>query len=213
MAFRRTNAVLRLTACRNADKSRLLALRLSERPAGVELFRARTPRAAKGLLDFLRGLGRECRIYDGGGSPPDRLRTESWFASAESPALIAVEPVPFPRIRDDVRSVFVMNLPPSLADAAADLDTAGRDGLDCAVEFFASGLDRKNRLESMACRIPPEERDAWRRRLDDCVEWLENDGCARVFLARRLSGKEIGVCGNCGWCLGRKSARLPEEDG
>lgn len=209
--YARTNATIRLTPCRTADKGRLLLSRLPEKPEGAELFRVRDEAAAKGTLDLLRRLGREARILGSLQSPPEQLQTESWFRTAERPALVTVGSHTFPGERPDVRAVYVMNLPPSLADASADLAAAGGDGLAADAEWFASGKDRKYRLEEIRREFPESALPDRIDRLNRAIAWLEHDGCARVFLARELRGETAGVCGNCGWCLGRPVAFLPPE--
>ena len=180
-------------------------------PEGAELFRVRTAQAGKGTLDLLKGLGRECRLLASNQSPPEQARTEAWFASAERPSLVVVGALPLPE-RRDVRSLYVMNLPPTLRMAEEDIAAAGRDGLDASVEFFASATDREARLREIEKEYPAEARARQRERVNLCISWIENDGCARVFLARHLRGETVGVCGNCGWCVGRKSVFIPEED-
>lgn len=207
----RTNAFIKLTPCRHGDKGFLLHSRLSEPPQGAELFLVHTPRAAKGTFDLLKSLRRNCRILSADQTPPEQLRTESWFATADFPALILTESAPLPTHRGDVRAVYVMNLPPSLAVAEADIHAAGGDGLLASAEFFASRRDIGLRLEEPPDGPLTEECKKLREDIEQTVAWMENDGCARVFLARHLHGKEIGVCGNCGWYLNRKSAPLPGE--
>jgi Superfamily II DNA helicase len=206
---RRTNATIRLTPCRNDDKGRLLLSRLPEKPEGTEVYRVRDDVAAKGSMDMLKRIGRDVRILAPLQSPPEQLQTESWFQGAPRPALILVGNTPPPTCRDDIRSFYIMNLPPTLSDAEADLEAVGRDGLAAEIEFFASGKDREHRLEAIRRDHPENTRRENIARLNDVVTWMEHDGCARVALARLLHGIDVGVCGNCGWCLGRPAAFLP----
>lgn len=133
-------------------------------------------------------------------TPGEQARCASWFAGADRPALVAVGAVPLPA-RPDIRQCYVMNLPASLALAEADLDAAGKDCLDATAEFFASRRD-------IDAASDGAERDALAR----AVAWVENDGCARQFLALALHGRTTGPCGNCGWCLGKRGGLLPPDE-
>lgn len=205
MPPRRTNTFIRLTPCRNADKTRLLASRLEGVKGGGELYRVRDAVAARALLRFLKRTGRDARMAASEQTEDDLLRTAAWFRAADNPALIVAEPLPPPLDRPDVRRLFIMNLPPSLAAAASDLDAAGGDGLEAEAEIFASESDRRRRLEAL------DGDPAALERLNAAVFWLEHDGCARSFLNQNLYGETTGPCGNCGWCLGRRGAFLPPE--
>ena len=211
-APRRTNVTIRLTPCRNADKGRLLRARLeAARPDGAELFRVKDATAARGLGTLLRRLERDARFLLPEQDEPERLRTAAWFATADRPTLIVAGAFSLPENRSDVRSLHVMNLPVSLVAAAADLAAVGRDGLDASAEFFASESDRRRLAAGIEAAYAGDACRGRLERLNQAVAWLEHDGCARVFLARGLRGETAGVCGNCGWCLGRKGTFLPPE--
>ena len=201
----RTNTLIRLTPCRNMAKGRALLAHLEGTGiSGSELYRVRDAESADRMVELLKRTGRKARTFLPIHSKSEKIRIRIWYANETAPALIASGPLPFPDDRDDVRRLFVMNLPPSLENAAADLAVTGRDGLSSEAEFFASAEDRVIRL----AEIPASARKRLTR-LEQAVNWLENDGCARVFLARTLHGKDIGVCGNCSWCLGRPATFLP----
>ncbi len=208
----RTNATIRLSPCRNRDKADILATRLPEKPKGAELYRVRTAAAGAGLLRFLKNRGRDARLLLSNQSEPEQARTEAWYAAADQPALVVAEPLPFPSARNDVRRAFCMNLPPDLRSMHADIARVGTDGLDSALEVFASRLDYDHRLAVLQRRFTDGTLAKKIAALGDCVAFVENDGCARVFLAKRLFNRAVGVCGNCGWCLGKRSGFLPAEN-
>lgn len=173
-------------------------------PAGAELYRVRDAKAAQRMADLLKSVGREARIVE-----PGNKRVAAWYAAGGT-ALVAAGDAVFPDSRKDVRRLSVMNLPPSLEAAVADLRMAGADGLLAEADFFASSEDREYRLlEIEKKNMPVKARAAAMRRLALAVGWLEHDGCARDFLSRQLTGEARGPCGNCGWCLGRRGAFLP----
>ncbi len=207
----RTNTIIRLTPCRNGDKTDLLASRLGDAADGAELFRVRTADAGAGLLKLLRRHGRNARLLLPNQSNPEIAQTEAWFASADCPSLIVAEPMPLPRLRQDVRSLFLMNLPPNLRAAYDDIAAAGNDGLDSAAEVFASRQDHARRFDLFEQHFTSAQLLEKVHELNECVSWIEHDGCARVFLARRLFGKKANICGNCGWCLGRRLGFLPQD--
>ncbi len=209
----RTNVLIRLTPCRNAGKGRLLSARLAAAPTeGALLFRVWDAPAALGLQQLLeRRFSRETRLLLPGQDEPERLRTRAWFRGALRPALVLAGDLPAPDERPDVRGFYIMNLPPSLASAAADLGAAGRDGLEATAEFFASASDRERRLAGIPADLPESERRERVEQINLAVAWLEHDGCARAFLADRPGGAAAGVCGHCGWCYGKRGEFLPAE--
>lgn len=207
----RTNTLIRLAPCRNADKAELLLSRLPERAAGAELFRVRNTEAAMGLFKLLRQTGRRPRLLLPGQIESEQLQAEAWFNSADNPSLIVAETLALPAGRRDVRSLYAMNLPASLLAALADMAVVGRDGLDASAEFFASSLDRDHRMAEIDSLSVPENGKKRLDELNQTVTWLEHDGCARQFLWQHVFNKEVGVCGHCAWCLGKKAAFLPGE--
>ncbi len=219
MSFsRQTNSVIRLTPCRSRDKGRLLWARIDARERiGALVARVRDQHAAKNMFDLLVKTGREVRILSRLQSEPEQAQCESWFQTADRPALVAVGDTPVPE-RRDVRQMYVMNIPPALPAALADIEATGKDGLLADIEFFASERDRNLRLSEIdalakagpGCgQLHPEK---LRKELADSIEWIENSGCARQFLHRRLYDLDTGVCGNCGWCLGKRGGLLPRDE-
>lgn len=203
---RRTNVVIRLTPCRSRDKGRLLWNRLDAGGRdGALVARVRDHDAAKNLLDLMNRTSRDTRILAANQSESEQARCVSWFRSADRPALIIAGGCPIPD-RDDIRQCYIMNLPPSLAMAEADIAAGGRDALDADAEFFASRRDLEWRLAEAA-----NAGDAVPEEITRVVAWMENDGCARQFLAAR-HGVTTGKCGNCGWCLGKRAGLLPPDE-
>ncbi len=203
--FSQTNSVIRLTPCRSRDKGRLLWARIDARErTGALVARVRDQRAAKNMYDLLLKTGRQVRILSSMQSEPEQARCETWFQTADRPALVVVGNTPIPE-RADIRQVYIMNIPPSLAAAFADIEATGRDGLLADCEFFASERDRDIRLNEI------NGKENLRNQLAESIEWIENDGCARQYLHSHLHGQDTGVCGNCGWCLGKRSGLLPRD--
>lgn len=210
---RRTNVTVRLTPCRSRDKGRLLWDRLDAGGRdGALVTRVRDPEAARRMLDLLRKAGRQARMLAPNQTEAEQARCAAWFESAERPALAVAGGLAIPE-RPDIRQIYIMNLPPSLRAALNDLEAAGRDRLDAGAEFFASERDREFRLAETERRSPEDEyRVAARHDLARAAAWIENDGCARQFLARELFGEAAGRCGNCGWCLGKRGGLMPADD-
>lgn len=218
MSFsKQTNSTIRLTPCRSRDKGRLLWARIDARErTGALAARVRDQRAAKNMFDLLAKTGREVRILSRNQSEPEKARCETWYQTADRPALVVVGDTPVPE-RPDIRQMYVMNIPPVLSAALADIEATGRDGLLADIEFFASERDRDLRLAEIDALTKNESNTSQshlenlRKELTDSIEWIENDGCARQFLHRHVFSLDSGVCGNCGWCLGKRAGLLPRD--
>lgn len=214
---KQTNSAIRLIPCRSRDKGRLLWVRIDARErAGALVARVRDQRAAKNMFDLLAKTGREVRILSRSQSEPEQARCETWYQTADRPALVVIGDTPVPD-RQDLRQMYIMNIPPALSAALADIEVTGKDGLLADIEFFASERDRNLRLAEIDALAKAEpdggqsDQENLRKELADSIEWIENDGCARQFLHKHLFGLDTGVCGNCGWCLGKRGGLLPRD--
>ena len=210
----RPNILLRLTPCRDRDKLELLLARLPGLDGGGMLIRIRTMEGAEALARKIAAAGFACRHVGPGQTQAERLRAEAWFKSEAEAILVVAEPVRLPK-RPDARRLFAMNLPPSLPEAIRDIGAIGRDGLMASADFFASETDRKSRLAVLAEAdeaLPSAKRrraELAREDIVQAVAWIEHQGCAWEALCRELGSPIPGPCGNCGWCLGRRTGLLP----
>ena len=179
---------------------------------GALVARVRDACAARNMLGFLLKAGRRAKMLAPDQTWAEQARCSAWFADAECPALAVAGGLAIPA-RPDIRQLYVMNLPPSLREARDDIEAAGRDLLAADAEFFSSGRDHEFRI-ALAKRDFSGKPDAGAAALRDLARaaaWIENDGCARQFLARELSGRTAGRCGNCGWCLGKRGGLMPPD--
>jgi len=140
MSYYRPHLTLRISPCRVADRTELLLQRLADREAAPLLFRVMDGPASVALAGELRRRRVPVRVASAETPEEERRKTTAWFHSGERPALVVAEPLPLPK-RKDVRMLWWVGMPPSLAAAAEDMAAVGADGLPCEAEVLAAASD------------------------------------------------------------------------
>ena len=226
---------LRINNSLTVHKGRALAERLSGSPPGARLFRVRSDLTATVLQAWLAEKKITAPVLSPGLLVEQRKKTISSFKKNKNSSLIVAEPLPLP-VKPAVRSLWLMNLPPSLPALLADLQAVGRDGLLCQADVFASQGDFQARLAELEQRyecyqeaskiageseksvqetqLNRENLELFRKAaeaLQAAVAWAEHAGCAWAVL-RQVQGEDNpSACGNCDWCLGARRGLLPVE--
>ena len=139
--FYRPNLELRITACREAERTGLLADRLRRRPRGATVVYVTLQRTAETVAAALAGAGMPARAYHAGLRDEERAATQDWFMASADAVVVATIAFGMGIDKADIRYVYHFNLPKSLENYSQEIGRAGRDGQPAVCEMLACGAD------------------------------------------------------------------------
>ncbi len=139
--FYRPNLTLRITPCRNGEKTELLLDRLKDRPAGPAIVYVTLQRTAEMVAAVLSKKGLPARHYHAGLDGEERAQVQDWFMKSSDAIVVATIAFGMGIDKSNLRYVYHYNLPKSLENYSQEIGRAGRDGQSSICEMLASVED------------------------------------------------------------------------
>ena len=139
--FYRPNLELRITPCRDDERTHTLLDRLRRRPRGPTIVYVTLQRTAETVAAFLAGHGLPARAYHAGLLNEERTAVQDWFMASTDAIVVATIAFGMGIDKADIRYVYHFNLPKSLENYSQEVGRAGRDGAEAVCEVLACGAD------------------------------------------------------------------------
>ncbi len=139
--FYRPNLELRITACREAERTGLLLDRLHRRPHGATVVYVTLQRTAETVAAALAAGGLPAKAYHAGLANEERAAVQDWFMASADAVVVATIAFGMGIDKADIRYVYHFNLPKSLENYSQEIGRAGRDGEPATCEMLACGAD------------------------------------------------------------------------
>ncbi|MCC5808580.1 MAG: RecQ family ATP-dependent DNA helicase [Opitutales bacterium] len=140
--FHRPNLELRVTACSDRGRSKLLIERMRARPPGPTIVYVSLQRHAEEVAAALAAAGFSAKPYHAGMAAADREATQEAFMSGEVPVICATIAFGMGIDKADIRYIYHYHLPKGYESYMQETGRAGRDGQPSVCELFACADDR-----------------------------------------------------------------------
>ncbi|MBT5807732.1 RecQ family ATP-dependent DNA helicase, partial [Candidatus Uhrbacteria bacterium] len=148
--------------------------------------------------------------YHAGLNKQLRMETQEKFIRDETPIIVATIAFGMGIDKPDVRMVVHMDLPKTIEGYYQETGRAGRDGLASECILFYSYADRRKQEYFINMIDDGEEKKLATRKLDDMVEYCQNEVCRRFFLLMYFG--EFDAATSCKACDNCTSPSVEESD-
>ena len=153
------------------------------------------------IADDLSRAGLPALPYHAGLQKKVRMETQEKFIRDEVPIIVATIAFGMGIDKPDVRLVAHMDLPKTIEGYYQETGRAGRDGLSSECVLFYSYADRRKQEYFINQIEDEDEKKLAIHKLDEVVEYSQNDECRRVFLLKYFGEKwsetSCEACDNC----------------
>lgn len=139
--FYRPNLELRVTACSEGERPRLLLDRLRSRQRGPTIVYVTLQRTAETVAAALADAGFPARAYHAGLLNEERDAVQDRFMASADAVVVATIAFGMGIDKANIRYVYHYNLPKSLENYSQEIGRAGRDGASAVCEVLACGVD------------------------------------------------------------------------
>jgi ATP-dependent DNA helicase RecQ len=135
--FYRPNLELRVTACRDEERAKLLVDRLKSRPPGPTIVYVTLQKTASQIASYLAKCGFAARAYHAGMDADERTEIQDAFMASDEMIVVATIAFGMGIDKSNIRAVYHFNLPKGLESYMQEIGRAGRDGEPALCEMLA----------------------------------------------------------------------------
>ncbi len=139
--FYRPNLELRITACADDDRARVLVAQLKSRPPGPTIVYVTLQKTAGGIANYLTKCGFNARAYHAGLLSDERNEIQDAFMASDDMIVVATIAFGMGIDKSNIRAVYHYNLPKGLESYMQEIGRAGRDGAPAVCEMLACADD------------------------------------------------------------------------
>ena len=186
---------------------RLLAAR--KRKSGIVY--CSTRKNVESVCEFLKDRGYQATRYHAGLDEKERNTNQEDFLYDRKTVMVATNAFGMGIDKSNVSFVIHYNMPRSIEAYYQEAGRAGRDGsdADCILLFSPRDVQTARFMINNGSdneELTPVQRETVRRqdlaRLEAMERYCKTESCLRGSLLEYFGQKAVGVCGNCGSCLG-----------
>lgn len=189
--FYRPNLELRVTACRDANRSALLVERLKSRPAGATIVYVSLQRHAEEVAAQLQRAGFDAAAYHAGMASEKRVQTQEAFMEGRTPIICATIAFGMGIDKADIRYIYHYHMAKGYESYMQETGRAGRDGRPSICELFACPDDATT-LENFVYGDTPDT-TSLRGLLDELLTETKEIDIALMDLSRRFDMRRLVV--------------------
>jgi len=189
--FYRKNLELRVSACRDRDRSGLLIRKLEDRPRGPTIIYVILQRHAEELAQTLRDAGFSAESYHAGMASEKRVAIQEDFMEGRLPIICATIAFGMGIDKADIRYVYHYHLAKGYESYLQEIGRAGRDGKPSVCELFACPDDATT-LENFVYGDTPEP-DNLRQLLGEILGGSREIDVSIHDLSRRFDIRQLVV--------------------
>lgn len=189
--FYRENLELRVSACRDGERTDLLIRRLKERPPGSTIVYVILQRHAEELAEALQEAGFSAGAYHAGMASEKRVAVQEDFMEGRLPIICATIAFGMGIDKADIRYVYHYHLAKGFESYLQEIGRAGRDGKPSVCELFACPDDATT-LENFVFGDTPDPGNL-RSLLEELLRGGTEIDVAIYDLSRRFDIRQLVV--------------------